>query len=95
MNELVGKLLTQKEVPFKYVTSVGTLTVVLSRPRRFSWKSGVEMEEHEKMQVVVWREVGACVCRREKCLCYPAGDCMCEFHSTTWKRTSKSCFSTI
>lgn len=57
MNEPVGKLLTQKEevpMPFKYVTSVGTLTLVLSRPRRFSWKSGVEMEGHEK-------NAGSCV----------------------------------
>lgn len=35
-------------MPFKYVTSVGNLTLLLSRRRLSSWKSGVEMEGHEK-----------------------------------------------
>lgn len=49
----VGQLLKQKErifTPFNDVLSVGTLQVVLSvlvRPRRLSWKSGIEMEGHE------------------------------------------------
>lgn len=41
VNEPVGKLLTQKErilMPFKYATSVGTLTLFLSRPGGFFWK---------------------------------------------------------
>ena len=82
VTEPVGKLLKQKEVvstPFKDVISVGTLILVLSRPRRISWKSGVEMEGHETtllwLQGLLWKGVGACVCpyrycRREKNLCY-------------------------
>lgn len=73
VTEPAGKVLTQKEgipMPFKYAAPIVILTLVLSRPRRFSWKSGVEMEGHEKMQEIVWRGVGVCVCRREKWLCY-------------------------